>query len=227
MTHTMSKQPLALAALCTLLGGALAAGQEPPATPTPIFPTSEPQGGQVVEERLYYFTTRDYDPPVRVAPVARAAAAYDNPEQAAIAQISAMFAGDLDWHRSTWTDESRVMMDERDQRLGRGAEFWQQRWAAALDGKTPYLTQRVDTGEFVFIVAKVVPEGSAPGADPEQEEIELLQVLRSVDGRWLGTQELASDPVLQYWRNPGYRTQRLMRGFTEAAGGTTEQGGSP
>lgn len=200
-------------ALVLALGAPLARSQEeaPAAVkpPAPIFATTAPQVEQVIEENTYYYKVRAYTPPVEVKPVNAASASYANPETAAIANISAMVAGDFEWWRSTWTPAAQRMMSQRDRDLDRAPSEWLEIWARVFPGRTIELTHRIDTGSFVLIAYRVLPSAD----EPEGETIELTGAYELDDGRWLSTQALASDPVLAYWQQPGFRIKKMVRGI--------------
>jgi hypothetical protein len=41
--------------------------------------------------------------------------------------------------------------------------------------------------------------------------VELIVALKSTDGKWMATQELAADPVLVNWKTPDARPRRVVR----------------
>ncbi len=181
--------------------------------PAPAYATAAPAEGKVVVEEHYPFTVKRYSPAVEVKPVSRESASYDTPEAAAVSGISAMFAKDFGWFRSTWDQASNALMDERDKAMKRGPEFWMAAWEKAFKNRKALLTERVETGDYVFILYKLVDEAKrAVAGDAPNQDIELITVLKLQDGKWLATQEMAQDPVLLYWKRPEVKLKRVMRG---------------
>jgi hypothetical protein len=183
------------------------------AIPEPIFKTTPPKKEKVMVEDLYFFTVKEYLPPVKVEFVKRSEASYENPEMAAISYISAMALKDFEWARSTWTKESQNILEERDKSLNQTPEFWINIWEKTFKNKKVELTTRVETGEYVLIGYKITPETKISNEPNERtkEDIELVAVLRKYEGIWLATQELAKDPVLHYWKTPEVKVQRVIR----------------
>lgn len=194
----------ALVALATPIAVAPARGA---GLPAPAYPVSVPTLENVVEERMFFYRSMDYQPPVAISPVVRAAAGSDTPEAATVALASAMLAGDLEWFRGQWTDASRQLMAARDRQQGRDDTFWPALWRERLVGKRLFLTHRIESGPYVLIVFRV-----SPSDDLEAEgSFDLINAFEAVGGAWLATQALAEDPVLHYWDRPGFRVQKMVR----------------
>jgi hypothetical protein len=181
------------------------------APPAPVFPTTAPTLSKVVVENEYQFSARQYSPPVEVQVVRRDSASYDAPESAAIAGISAMAAGDFDWFRSTWDEASRAVLETRDRQMKQDPAFWVKTWKGAFTDRRIELTARIDTGEYVLIAYRLVPRNAAPAAPNGNAPVELVVVLKSDNGKWMATQELAADPVLAYWKTPDVKPRRVIR----------------
>lgn len=189
----------------------VALAQSKPAPP-PVFSTTPPTTNKVVSEEQYYFSLRHYSPPVDVKVVPREKASYDSPEMAAIAAISAMVTGDYDWFRSTWDKASLALMDARDKAENQTPEFWVKAWDEAFRNRMIQLTARIDSGDYVMIVYRLVgqPDAASP-AKPAGADVELITVLKPDNGKWVATQALSQDPVLLYWKTPGTRLKRMVR----------------
>ena len=177
------------------------------APPPAKFPTGAAAPGQVVIEDEYRFIVRRYEPSVRVTTVTKATASYATPEDAAIAQISAMLAGDFGWFVETWDPQSAQLMAARDKAQNQDASFWTQTWQRSLAGKRAELVARVDSGPYVVIEYRMV--GVAAGGS--QESFDLTTVVKLHEGRWRNTQDLSQDPVLLYWRDPAKPRRRVVR----------------
>jgi len=187
-------------------GEASAQSQTIPDTP---FPTAPAVTNKIVAEDEYAFAVRRYDPPVEVKTVAREKASYRTPEATTVALISAMSAQDFEWFRSLWDAGSLRIMEARDNELNQDRKFWTSAWERALKDRKVELTDRIESGDYVFIAYRLVPiAGSA-------EVVELITALKSQAGRWFATQELSTDPVLLYWKTPNVRPKRTIRGLND------------
>lgn len=179
------------------------------------YPTGPGRVEKVVEEMAYFYNLKAYQPAVPVRPVVREQAAYDTPEDAAIATISAMVAGDYDWFLATWTPDARRAFEQRNTDLRRGADFWTAAWQTAFGGdKSVELTHRVETGAYVLIAYTIVDPAVPQIAADEDTGVRrpfLTAVLVEQEGRWLSTQDLAADPVLMFWDRPGHHVEKMGR----------------
>ncbi len=171
----------------------------------PAFPASAPDVQRLIVEDSYFYQVRTFTPAVKVKPVTRAAASYGTPEDAAIARISALVAGDFAWFRSGWTQQAQIVLDEQDKLTNQTPEFWKNLWAKIFTGRQVELTHRIETGEYMLIAYRVL------GAGKDGKDVELIDALKKVDGQWLGTQEISRDPVLNYWRTPETPIKRIIR----------------
>ena len=176
----------------------------------PLFPTSEPVANRIVVEEEYGFSVRRYTPAVELKPVARGRANYETPEATTIAMLSAMATRDLDWFRSLWDAESARLMEEKDKQQGHDAAFWISTWDKALRDRRITITTRIDTGKYVLIAYEL--RSLSANAEASADVIQLEVPLKQVDGRWVGTQDLSSDPVLLYWKTPSVKPHRVIRG---------------
>jgi hypothetical protein len=174
----------------------------------PMFRTEPPVQQRVVAEYQYFFTVNRYTSPVPVAITTRDKASYSSPELAAMALISAMATQDFEWFRSVWDIASVKRLEERDKAANQDPSFWKNAWARAFANTRVELTTRIETGDYVLIVYRIVP---ANATSAQSEGVELTTALKSEKGRWFATQELADDPVLSYWKTPDVRVKRTIR----------------
>lgn len=175
-------------------------------------PLSAPTVQKVIVENVYYFAHRKYEPAVPVVYVG-ADATYGTPEAATIAAISAMKTKNVSWFRSMWDKPSQQMMADRDKQFNQTPEFWQNAWEKVFAGnRRAVLTDRIDSGDYVIISYSLL----AP--EPDAKPIELSAILKHQGGRWMLTQDLASDPVLLNWRTPNERMQRIVRNLMPETG---------
>jgi hypothetical protein len=181
-----------LAILCSVAGVAQ----------QPKFKTGNPEKQKVVEELTYYYEILSYTPPVPVD----LTGPHDlsTPETAAMNMLQAMSSMDYQRWLTLWTPESQEMMRKRFQELGKGPELFKNVWSKLFAQQTITLTKRIETGPYVVVVATFSPSG---GGEPQDMEF----VFTQVKGAWLGSQDLASDPVLLNWREPGTVIKRVAR----------------
>ncbi|MFN7963845.1 MAG: hypothetical protein U0002_21455 [Thermoanaerobaculia bacterium] len=201
----------ALVALLAFPAAASAAEGTGNPRPKSPFPTGAPQVQKVVEENAYFYRTLPYQPAVEVRAITHDKASYATPEEATIAAISAMLSADYGWFLETWTADSRRQLEARNQALGRSPEFWQEGWKKAFGGMRVELVTRIETGPYVLIAYSLTPQNEAAGAPGAKKKPFLTSVLKNDGGRWLATQEMAADPVLMFWDQPGYHVQKMAR----------------
>ncbi len=197
------------AALALVLSAATSLLAQTRTPAEPMFRTAAPVVKKIVVEDEFGFALRRYDPPVDVTAVDRSAAKNDTPEATTIAMLSAMSRGDVPWFRSLWDAESAGILAADDKTHSRDDAFWIATWARALRDRRIVLTNRIESGDYVLIAYDLVPLQA--NYQPE-DVIHLETPLKLQNGRWLATQELASDPVLQYWKTPDVRPRRFVRG---------------
>ena len=184
------------AASWLLVWSQVSLGQELPA---PRFPAGAPETQEVVVEQIYRYRVRQFTPPVRIKPVAKGAASYATPEDALIAQCSAMLAGDYEWWRSGWdkTGQERVAK--------RGPEYWTTNWRDLLGNRTFVVLQRAETAGAVIYAYKLDPP-------PQIEALAQGTIVFHQDsGRWAVTNALEEDPVHLWWLTPERRGRMVAR----------------
>lgn len=191
-----------------MLIAATSARAQTPANAEP-FRTAAPDVKKIVVEHEYGFAVRRYEPPVSFTAVERSATKTDSPEATTIAILSAMSHGDVPWFRSLWDSESARILADNDKAHNRDDASWIAAWQRMFRDRRVVLTNRIETGDYVLIAYDLIP--LQPNYRPE-DVIQLETPLRLQNGRWLATQELASDPVLQYWKTPEVRPRRVVRG---------------
>jgi hypothetical protein len=171
-----------------------------------LYKTSAPEKQKVVEELTYYYEVSSYTPPVQVD-VTKTANPI-TPEGAAMEMLEAMHAQDYDRWFSLWTPESQALMKEQFKKNGTSPDVFKNGWAKAFAGHTVALTKKIETGPYVIVMVTLSP--ATPAAAPAQP-IEMGLVFKQVNGKWMGTQEMASDPVLDNWKNPNTVIRRVVR----------------
>jgi hypothetical protein len=175
-------------------------------TPRAEFKTKEPRQKELVIEYVYSFREVEFDPPIQIKPFKSSTeASYDSPEAAVMSHFSAMYAKDYQWFQRTWSKESQKLNEEDDRKKERTSEFWLNLWDKVLSGKRVELTHRIESGKYVLINYRLIPISGGPAT------FEDLLALTTENGRWVLTQELASDPLLRYWNTKELKIRRTIR----------------
>jgi hypothetical protein len=168
--------------------------------PRPFFTTSTPEARRFVLERVYNYERMQYTPQALIQRVSREAATYNTPEEAFIAQMSAMLAGDYDWWISGWDEAAQELQRTQNEEQKRTPADWRGIWERVLKGQQIYLVERLETGPYgpyVILVYSLRQPGT-PGTEG-RETFRGMFVSREVGGRWLATQDLARDPMFHYY----------------------------
>ncbi len=172
-----------------------------------VVKTSPPQHEKVSQELIYYYEVSQYVP----QPLVGYSKQYTNasPEEATMSILSAMSRGEYDKWRASWDEDARKTMEAADVAAKRTPEFWKQAWAKAFPGTAVKFTDRVESGDYVIINCRLLHPGQENVKDAGIEMIFTFK--KQKDGNWLATQDFESDPVLLYWKKPGYVMQRVVR----------------
>lgn len=173
-------------------------------TPTPIFPTTTPEMKKVIVEEAYYFWQMKYDPQVKLKLLtSRSESSYETPEEALIAILSAMYLQDHDWWLHSWTQAAIDFRIAEDKRQNQSPADWRQIWDKLLKDKQAVLTHRIETSKYVILGYNLV--------DAANNIVESNLVFTLENGKWLATNDLASDPVKWGWRKPEKKMQGTER----------------
>jgi hypothetical protein len=183
-------------AVWALMLGSLSFGQS-------TYKTSAPEKQKVGEDLTYYYEVSTYTPAVQVDLTKPTTPS--TPEGAAMQLLQAMNALDFDRWLKLWTPESQEMMKKQYKEHGTGPEVFKNGWSKAFTGHTVALTKKVETGPYVIEVA------TFSGGSATSERAEMEFVLKQVNGTWMATQELMSDPVLLHWKTPDLVVKRVVR----------------
>lgn len=156
-------------------------------------PRSMQQRKLVYQGTTYVVSTGTYEPPFLVKPVKRVEAKYSTPEEAMVSHLSALITKDYDWFYDHWTDASRKVNEQRNKELNSTREQTIQDWSL-IDNKPIEIRYRADyivnNKKYVFISYRV--KGMMIG----DSELEAEMAFTKESNRWLATQDLASNPVL-------------------------------
>ena len=154
------------------------------------FPTTKPEDKIFVEEKDYYYTQSQYEPPVTLKPLAKEAAVYTTPEDTFIAQFSAMLAGDYDWWFSTFAEDAQKQIKANDEQNKQTPADWVARWKRAQSELQFTLLERKVSGPYAIIVYRA-------GVTP-QNTIKFSAVFKRENGKWLATQDMQDDGLAKY-----------------------------
>lgn len=156
------------------------------------FPTGKAEPGKFTVEYVYNFISTTYTPEAQFKSISKEEASYSSPEEAFIAQFSAMINEDYAWWLSSWNSLSQDEILDRDKKQNRTAESWTKIWKKAMSGQTIKLIKKIETGPFVFINYKMLDHTG-------KETFNSLYVCKNDAGKWLATQELASDLMFHHF----------------------------
>ena len=172
------------------------------------YKTSAPEKDKVVEELVYYYEVSSYTPPIPVDVTKTANGT--TPEGAAMQLLEAMHSLDFDRWMRLWTPESQELMKSQYKKNGTSPDVFKNGWSKAFAGHSVALTKKIESGPYVIVVAVFSPVGAA-ASDPSAKPFEMQFVFKQVNGNWMATQEMASDPVLNSWKEPNSVTRRVVR----------------
>ena len=173
--------------------------------PKSEFKTKPPRDKQLVIEYVYSFREIEFERPVQLTPISAAQALYTSPEMAILSHFSAMYAKDYQWFQTTWSKEAQRLNEESNKKENHTPQFWIDLWGKVLADKRVEITHRIETGKYVLIRYRLVPKSGGPAT------FEDLVAFTNEDGRWVLTQELASDPLMTYWNAPDLRIRKTVR----------------
>ena len=168
------------------------------------YKTSSPEKQKVMEDLTYYYEVSSYTPAVQVDLTRPTNAS--TPEGAAMQILQAMNALDFDRWLRLWTPESQEVMKKQYKERGTSPDVFKSGWSKVFTGHTVSLTKKIETGPYVIEVATFSSPGGASA-----EPIEMEFVLKQVNGVWMATQEMMTDPVLLHWKTPDLVTKRIVR----------------
>jgi hypothetical protein len=156
----------------------------------------EPRVDEVAVDRVFEYRVWKFSAPETIETVAKDAASYATPEDARIAQWSAMMARDVQWFLDGWEVETR-------ERVAREVDLKElaARWDSVV-GRRLRLLRRAETGGYAIVESEI--EDGPGGPAPEYPWVRKSDVVFCLmDERWVWTDALASDPVALLWREPG------------------------
>ena len=160
----------------------------------PIHRTASPaQRRKTVTEHFDYVEMEYAPSPVLTQFVSCDEASFATPEQAFVSRLSAMVAGDYEWWMEHWDAESQVIVNARNAQSGETPQDWIKRWSDQLISLRFKLVRRVETGDFVVVTYQLVDQD---GADASGVGLEFPTAFRKVEGRWMATQMLAADALM-------------------------------
>lgn len=157
-----------------------------------VFPTGKAEAGKFTVEYVYNFVSKPYTPEVQFKSVSKKDASYLSPEEAFIAQFSAMVNEDYKWWLSGWNDPSQKEIESRNKQMKRNADTWTKVWRDAMKGQTIKLIKKVETGPFVFINYKMFDHDG-------KETLSSLFVCKNEAGKWFATEELSTDLMFHHF----------------------------
>jgi hypothetical protein len=165
------------------------------------FELSTPQSGVVVEEVVHPFVLQKYQPPFQIPVVD----IQGNAVEVVVAKyINAMRDGNYEQAMGVWDEESQrqIVQDQikrqtsKDQRVAV--------WKKLFNSNKVVLTNRIKYASYILIEYQIL---ATDGKLVAEETI----VAKKRDVNYVLTLELADSAVVQGWKKPGSRVQRLPR----------------
>lgn len=175
--------------------------------PKAFFETGPAEMKTLVEEISYQYFVRKYSPPVKVKLVKnREDVSYASPEEAVIAHISAMVAGDYEWSASGWDKVSQKFNSAHLKSVNLTPDLVTKKWKETFKDRRFELITRVDFRGGVLIEYRAISQSKA-----ENNALTLKNVVKKQpDGMWKLTQEFRSHPVKIFWRTPEEKVRRFI-----------------
>lgn len=159
----------------------------------PAYPVGPPAAIEVRVRDTYAYVERVATPPWIVAHEPAATRTTDSALHALVARVSAMRDGDHGAWLDLWDPVSRALAESDDRRSGRAPSFWTDWWRDLLGTASVTLVREIRSGEFVVLTYRL----EMPGEAVTPEYLEMTMTFRRHGDRWLATQDLASDPLLE------------------------------
>lgn len=194
--------------------------------------------GMVVVETVWYFTEKNYEPPIMIVPVTKEMIKMNTPENAAVANISAMYALDFNWWLSGHDKASKNDLLDQEKKAATGdiagkrtREGWIEGWKKVLLPNDIFLVARADTPDFIIIAYEIKPKSSHKPKDitkPKGQDFwqGTFTFIRD-DDKWLQTRQFAGHPVPRLWRTKERKMTLIGRyntGTTKVTKGVSNKG---
>jgi hypothetical protein len=167
-------------------------------------PFESPLQRTFVFQEVHKYTERRYQPAVRLDPHSESHGAFENPEDALSAQLSAMAAGDVDAWLTTWDQESRDEIWGAIQQGTLTRERLREEWHDRFDDAVVSLRVWYDFASFVVLEYDVVQAGAGRRSD-------LAIFTHDIDAGWRGTNSLRGHPIVESLRTGISETRRRVR----------------
>lgn len=138
----------------------------------------------------FTYVERDFLPPFRIQAQQQLNGVPSSPENTMRVRALAMMRQDYEGWLSTWDADARAGFPSEIQDPASVAERKRQ-WRAIFSVSRMVLFRKIETRQLVILTYKMLDEnGNNVG------QFELPSVFQETDGKWLGTQQLAADPLL-------------------------------
>lgn len=158
--------------------------------------------GQVVEEVVYPIRIFKYEPPLDLATALIPA---KSAEGVVAAWIAAMRRGDFDGALRLWDASSQAAILDKSSKDGKTKEAWAKRWVELFGERKVRAVNQVRFESALLIEYEIVDRNNNI---VNSESV----VLTNQDGNWSLTLKYANHAVLQGWKLPNRRVQRLAGG---------------
>jgi hypothetical protein len=158
---------------------------------------------QLIVETVHPFVVRQYAQALRVSSTQDATQLFgaDSPEVVLSQRVFAMMQGNYKAFMASWDRWSNTEMEQRDKDASRDASFWVGRWRENFSNGSLKFLNRIEVFDYVFINYQIEKQG-------KPTFVSTVAFLKE-DAKWIGTQRLVNDPVLEHWNSNGNRVQRM------------------
>ena len=160
--------------------------------PKPSYPSTERVQREFVVEYLYDYAFSAYTPVVKMPVLPAAQFQRDTPEHALIALFSAMRSGDFENWMKGWDEKERTQLEKGAKEQKQDAVFWRKLWSGAFSSaKDVELVDRIETAsKYVILDVRL----------PGTNLLRVPNAFKLVQGQWLATNELSTNPILYQFR---------------------------
>ena len=169
-----------------------------------------PQSSSVVEETVHPFKIQRYQTGFEILAVEKYSVS-QTPEIAVSNHINAMRNNDFEAALEVWDAVSKQKILELDSVRKIEKQQRLETWKTLFSGNRVILTSRIEYSKYIFIEYRV----ETLDAKFVAEE---TVALKAESGRYLLTLEMADSAVIQGWKKPGSRIQRLAKHAYQVVG---------
>lgn len=164
-------------------------------------PTGVQQTHNVIEEIIHPIIIKKYSPEYEITKEGLRAG---SSEFIVIKYLNSMIAGNYDLAISTWDSISQKKIAEEEQKQGLNLEKRLSTWRKLFNGNKVILMNRIEYDPYVLVEYRIM---SQDGKIVAEEAV----ATKMIGAEHFLTLELAESAVIQGWKQPSKRIQRLSK----------------